>query len=143
MHIKLSSLLWRGLILRCPICGKGWIFRLPFKMYEQCPRCEFPYDRGEEGYFTSSMAINMVLSELIVAALAIPIAANQSIPLSLLWYIGIPLAILLPFIFFHHSRSFWMAMDHFFHPVSREHLEQKTRIFQLDAEEARADSMEP
>lgn len=142
MHIKFTALLWRGLILRCPICGKGWIFRRPFKMYDRCPHCDFLFDRGEEGYFTSSMAINMILSELIVAALAIPMAAIRSIPLMLLWIIGIPLAIVLPFLFFHHSRSLWMSMDHFFHPVSREHLEQRTHFFQVEAEDARAESRE-
>lgn len=131
MHIKLSRLLWRGLILRCPICGKGKLFCRPFKMYDRCPYCEFPYERGEEGYFTSSMAINLVLSEFIVVGFTVPLSAMQTVSLALIWGIGIPMTVLLPFLFFHHSRSFWMSIDHFFNPVSREHLEARTRIFEI------------
>ncbi|GHO74391.1 hypothetical protein KSD_21620 [Ktedonobacter sp. SOSP1-85] len=135
MHIKLSRLLWRGLILRCPICGKGKLFRRPFKMYDQCPYCEFPYERGEEGYFTSSMAINLVLSEFIVVGFTVPLSAMRTVSLALIWAIGIPMTVLLPFLFFHHSRSFWLSIDHFFNPVSREHLETRTRIFELSSKE--------
>jgi hypothetical protein len=76
----------------------------------------------EEGYFTSSMAINLVISELIVTAIALPLAANPGIPLFPIIAIGAPLALLLPLVFFHHSRSLWLSMDHFLNPISAEAL---------------------
>jgi hypothetical protein len=105
-------------------------------MYERCPHCDFRYDRGEEGYFSSSMAINLIISEFIVTAMTIPVAVASSaagedmiaaLLHMLIWFV--PTAILLPFIFFHHSRSLWIAMDHFFHPVTRDALEKHTRLF--------------
>jgi uncharacterized protein (DUF983 family) len=111
-----SELLRRGIFLRCPVCGKGKLFRSAFGMHKQCPVCHFTYER-EEGYFTSAIAIDLVVSELIVTAIALPLAANPTIPIiqALLWCI--PLAILLPVIFYRHSRSLWMSMDHFLHPA--------------------------
>ncbi len=62
------------------------------------------------------MAINLIISELIVAAVIIPLAANPGLPLwtVLLWCA--PLPILLPLLFYHHSRTLWMSMDHYVRP---------------------------
>ncbi len=88
-------------------------------MYEQCPVCHFTYER-EEGYFSSAMAINLVVSELIVAAAVVPfsIAAgmNPSIPFVPLLLLGSPLPVILPLLFFRHSRGLWMSMDHYLNP---------------------------
>jgi len=110
------TLLTRGILLRCPVCGKGKLFRSAFGMHKQCPECHFRYER-EEGYFTSALAIDLVVSELIVTVIALPLAANPGIPIitALLWCL--PLAALLPIIFYRHSRSLWMSMDHFLHPA--------------------------
>jgi uncharacterized protein (DUF983 family) len=120
---KAFELLIRGLLWRCPNCGKGKVFRGVFKMYEQCAVCHFVYDRGEEGYFSGAMALNLVISELIVAAAVVPVAImagiNPSIPVWPILLIGIPATVILPFIFYRHSRTLWMAMDHLWHPVSQ------------------------
>jgi hypothetical protein len=29
----------------------------------------------------------------------------------------VPFAVIFPLIFFHHSRSLWLAMDHYFNPA--------------------------
>lgn len=118
---KAFVLLIRGLLWRCPVCGKGKVFRGLFKMNEQCPVCHFVFDRGEVGYFSGATALNLVISELLVAAVVVPIAiiagTNPSIPIVPLLLAGAPLPIVLPFIFYRHSRTLWMAMDHLWHPL--------------------------
>jgi uncharacterized protein (DUF983 family) len=113
----LFTFLKRGLLLRCPVCGQGHLFSGVFKMYEYCPVCDFHFER-EEGYFSSAMAINLIISELAITAFAIPLAANQAIPILTILLWGAPLPILLPLLLFRHSRSLWMAMDHYLHPVN-------------------------
>jgi hypothetical protein len=71
-----------------------------------------------QGYFSSAMAINLVISELLMTAFVIPLAANQAIPILTILLWGAPLPILLPLLFFRHSRSLWMAMDHYLHPIN-------------------------
>jgi uncharacterized protein (DUF983 family) len=110
------ELLIRGLLLRCPVCGKGKVFRSWFTMYEQCPVCHYTFER-EVGYFTAAMALNLVVSELIVAAIVLPLSFNPTVPLVPLFLLGIPLAILLPFAFYRHSRCLWMSLDHFLNPA--------------------------
>ncbi len=135
----LTTLLMRGLLLRCPVCGRGKLFSGLLKMNKQCPYCHFTFER-EEGYFTSSMAINLVVSELLVTAFALPLAANPGIPILPVLVIGAPLALLLPFLFFPHSRSLWLAMDHYMHPLNRGELSADTiEALQHQTEEKRLD----
>jgi uncharacterized protein (DUF983 family) len=120
-------LLMRGLGLRCPVCGHGKLFRKLFVMNEECPFCHFTFER-EEGYYTSAMAINLVISELIAAAVVLPAAAIPSIPILPVMLVGIPLALLLPFLLFHHTRGLWLSMDHFFNPTSASDLPDQSAL---------------
>lgn len=112
-------LLVRGLRQRCPVCGKGKIFSGFFKTYERCPACHFIYER-EPGYYSGAVAINLIVSELLIAVIAIPLAASQTIPLVYLIILGVTLPVLLPIFFYRPTKSLWMALDHLLHPINEE-----------------------
>jgi hypothetical protein len=63
------------------------------------------------------MAVNLVVAELIVAAVVIPLAAIQ-VPLAPLLGFGVPVAALLPVIFYRHAKAFWMMFDFLINPVA-------------------------
>lgn len=109
-------LFWRGICLACPVCGEGRLFSGWFKMYENCPVCGFHFER-EEGYFTGAMAVNLVVSELLLAAIAIPLALQPWASFVFFLLIGCALAVLLPVLFYRHSKALWMSIDHVFHPA--------------------------
>ena len=114
---RLFMLLLRiGLRQRCPVCGRGKIFAGFFKTYEKCPVCGFEFER-EPGYYTGAMAINLVVSELLIAIVAVPLAASQAVPVSTLIILGVTLPILLPVLFYRPTKSLWMSFDHFIHPA--------------------------
>lgn len=115
-HIPAYRLFWHALRLRCPNCGKGRIFSHGFTMNDHCSNCGWIFER-EEGYWTGAIAVNLVVAEMLAAAAAIPLAINQASPV-LVMGIGLPLVIALPFLFYRHSNSFWMALDFMIHPVS-------------------------
>lgn len=112
----IGALLWRGLRLRCPRCGHGKLYRGVFAMHERCDYCGWVFER-EEGYWTGAMAVNLVFSELLVAVFVVPLAAMQT-PLVPLFAIGLPIAALLPCLFYRHSKAFWMAIDFVVNPVT-------------------------
>lgn len=114
-HVPPGRLLWNALRLRCPYCGKGKIFAHGFTMNDHCPNCGWMFER-EEGYWTGAMAVNLVVSELLVAAVVIPLAAMQT-PLVPLFAIGLPATALLPVILYRHSKSFWMSIDLMLNPI--------------------------
>ena len=120
--MKLSTSLARGFLLRCPNCGKGKLFRRFFSMYERCSVCGWRFER-EEGYWTGAVAVNLVVTELLIAIIAVPFAISLAVsqqPITLLVIIGAPLPIVLPLLFFRHSKSFWMSLDFMLHPVEAE-----------------------
>ena len=117
-----ATILIRGLLLRCPNCGKGKLFRRGFTMYEKCPVCGWRYER-EEGYWTGAVAVNLVVTELLIALVAVPLAVALALaqkPVTLLVIIGLPLPFILPFLFFRHAKSLWMSIDFIVHPVDPE-----------------------
>ncbi|MFI5274381.1 MAG: DUF983 domain-containing protein [Ktedonobacterales bacterium] len=112
----LGKVVLRGLRQRCPRCGRGKLFKHGFTMYERCPSCGWVYER-EEGYWTGAVAVNLVLTELIAAAIVIPLAARQFNPL-LLYGLGIPLIALLPLLFYRITKGIWMSIDFILNPTS-------------------------
>ncbi|MFL5592948.1 MAG: DUF983 domain-containing protein [Ktedonobacteraceae bacterium] len=116
------TILIRGLLLRCPYCGKGKLFRKGFAMYERCPVCGWRFER-EEGYWTGAVAVNLVVTELLIALVAVPLAVALALaqkPITLLLIIGLPLPFILPLLFFRHAKSLWMSIDFMVHPVDPE-----------------------
>ena len=109
-------LLARGLRQRCPVCGKGKIFQGLFKTYEHCPVCNFIFER-EPGYYTGAIAVNLVVTELVITAVAVPIAASQAVSIPVMVLIGATLPILLPLLCYRPAKSLWMSFDHIIHPV--------------------------
>jgi uncharacterized protein (DUF983 family) len=112
---RLGKMLRAGIRLRCPRCAVGKLYAQPFKMYDHCHHCNLKYER-EQGYFIGAIYINYAAT----VAIAVPgfllldtftsMTINQQL---LLW---IPFAVIFPLICFHHARSLWLVLDHFFNP---------------------------
>ncbi len=105
-----------GLRLRCPRCGVGPLYAKPFRMHSNCRHCGLQFER-EQGYFVGAIYINYAAT----VAIAVPgfflldaftgMTINQQLAL---W---VPFAVIFPLLFFHHSRSLWLVLDHLFNPA--------------------------
>jgi len=120
LAISSWGLLARGLRQRCPVCGKGKIFRGFLKTYEHCPVCGFTYER-ESGYYTGAIAINLTVTELVIAAIAVPMAASQAVSIPIMILLGVTLPVLLPLLCYRPTKSLWISFDHMVHPVEDRH----------------------
>ena len=114
--ISSLGLLGRGLRQRCPVCGKGKIFRGFIKTNERCPVCNFVFER-EPGYYTGAIAANLIVTELVIAAVAIPVAASRAVSIPIMVLLGATLPILLPLLCYRPTKSIWMSFDHIVHPA--------------------------
>lgn len=114
---------WAALVcavmLRCPQCRRGRLFkrRVGLAMHERCPICGLKFDRGN-GYYTGALALNLVLAETVATALWLPLAVDQSVPLSWAYAVGIGASVGLPILGFRHARAFWISLDRLLNPVA-------------------------
>lgn len=115
MAARIFTLLGHGLRLRCPRCGTGRLYSKPFRMHEHCAHCGLKFER-EQGYFIGAIYINYAAT----IAIAVPgfflLDAFTRITVDQQLNFWIPFAVLFPLLFFHHSRSLWLVLDHFFNP---------------------------
>ncbi len=100
--------LWRGLKLRCPVCGQGKLFRSYFVMSERCDRCGVGFHR-EHGQWVGSLDINTLLVALVLM-IGVGFGPLWSIRTSLLvWGTA---AVVVPLLTFRYSKGVWTAIVH-------------------------------
>ena len=102
--------LGRCLKLRCPVCGNASIVRRPFNLKHHCDACGVIFKR-EEGFFVGAIMANVVATEVLVLLTYFACllwGLNDRAMLTILFAIGVAF----PIVFYHHSWSLWLAMDH-------------------------------
>jgi len=118
--LELSTVLGRAARLRCPRCGEGKLFIGWFRMHERCSHCGLKYERAP-GYFLGSTYINYGLTTMILMFAYIGLhfgleLSHRAVTAPLMAFV-----VIFPLFFFRYARAFWLALDCFFDPESREH----------------------
>ena len=94
-----------------------------FRMRQQCGACGRDLERGERDYFIGSMMFNLVLAELLFAAVFVGIMLWQWPRVS--WeaiQFGVPLGLLVaPAILFPVSKLVWLGFDLALRPDAASH----------------------
>jgi uncharacterized protein (DUF983 family) len=115
MANRIFSTLGSGLRLRCPRCGVGPLYRRPFSMHDACTHCGLKFER-EQGYFIGAIYINYAATVLVAVPGFFILDASTGINIHQQLAIWVPFAVVFPLIFFHHSRSLWLVLDHLVNP---------------------------
>ncbi len=115
-QLELNRSWWRGaaraVLLRCPRCGKGRVFRRLVIMNEQCAACHLTFDRGH-GYWLGSMMFNMAFAMgAVVAVFVLTLVLTSPEPdWDLTIILVVTIALLSPLLFFPFSRTLWIAAE--------------------------------
>lgn len=108
---RISSVLSRCAALRCPACGHAAIFDAPFRVRHHCSSCAALFER-EEGFFVGAIMINVVTTELVGLAgyfvCLLAIGYSERLILTTV----LPLSLIFPAVFYHHSWSLWLSLDY-------------------------------
>ncbi len=84
-------------------------------MHSHCEYCGLVYER-EQGYFVGAIYINVIATEsLLLGALLVYALITGNISQTILTVL-IVLALVLPLVLFHHSRSLWLCVDYILNP---------------------------
>lgn len=105
--------LGRAIRLKCPRCGGGPLFKHWLKMRDKCPVCGLRLERGESGYQVGSYMFNIVLSEMLFAAIFVVavVWTWPSPPWDFLQFGGAGLMLVAPFALFPFCRTLFLACD--------------------------------
>ena len=116
--VRLGTLIRRGLRRKCPNCGTGGIFDSWFKLKDRCPTCAYPFER-EEGYWVSAIIVNTAAIEglFLVVFIAVVLATAPDIEWVPLLVIGVVMNVVFPIFFYPLSKTVWMGIDLYFHPL--------------------------
>ena len=117
-EIGLGTLLGRGLRKRCPHCGNKGLFDGWFKLKERCPTCGYRFER-EDGYWVSAIIVNTAVIEglFLVVFLAVVLATAPEVEWVPLLVIAVVMNLVFPIFFYPLSKTVWMGIDLYFHPL--------------------------
>lgn len=118
MKEKLSKVLARCARLRCPVCGGASIVGSPFHVRHHCPVCRALFKR-EEGFFVGAIAINLVTTEAVILGVYLVSLGFIESHFQVLLSVMLVLALVFPVVFYHHSWSLWLGLDHFVETLPR------------------------
>jgi uncharacterized protein (DUF983 family) len=99
---------WRGLRLRCPVCGEGKLFESYFVMNRNCSMCGVGFAR-EHGQWVGSLDINTLLTAVVLMAF-VGFGPLWSLATSLVVYCSA--AVIFPLLTFRPVRGLWTAIVH-------------------------------
>lgn len=116
--VKLGTLLSRGIRKKCPNCGGGKIFDGWFTLKDRCPTCGYSFER-EEGYWVSAIIVNVAVIQtmFVVLFIAVVIATAPDVEWAPLLVVGGVMNLLFPIFFYPLSKTVWMGIDLYFHPL--------------------------
>lgn len=103
----------RALRRRCPLCGSGGLFTRWVEPRPSCPRCQLKLDRGEGDFFLGAYTLNFIAVELLLAVfiLAGVVLTWPDVPWRALLWVGAPLVVAAPILFYPVARLLWLAVD--------------------------------
>jgi uncharacterized protein (DUF983 family) len=125
---RMRRIVARGLMLRCPRCGRAPLYAGFFRMHPRCTECGLRYER-EQGYFVGAIYINYAFTVLIAVGTVLLLDATVGLSLTRQLVLGVALCALVPLVFFRYSRSLWLCMDYLVTLADerREHARQRRR----------------
>jgi len=114
----------RGLRLRCPHCGGGWLPRTWLALKRRCPGCGLRTDRGEEDFFLGGIMFNYIFCGLFFLAvmIAVVLVTWPDVPWSVIQWGGVAMILALPALFYPLSLTTWLASDILIKPVTDEEM---------------------
>jgi uncharacterized protein (DUF983 family) len=114
-----TTLLGRGMRLRCPACGHGKLFRSRLSMHDSCQICGRKFKRAP-GYLLGSIYFNYGVTALMVVVLYFSLYfAEAMTSQGRLLAVG-AFSLLFPLWFFRYARALWIAFDEQFDPWPNE-----------------------
>ena len=105
---RIVRVLVQSLLLTCPACQHGRMFRSRFRMNVRCPVCHVVFERdGVE--ITGGLSINVTLT-MCIALFGAAAAFATDVPLVPLLLVLTAVTVAFPLWFYRHARGLWIGI---------------------------------
>src|SRR6185503_6764121 len=98
-----------GLLLTCPACRYGRMFRSLWTMNLRCPVCGIIFER-DAGEVTGGMWINATVTSTLAVVPALYFALFTKVPLALLFGILALITVAFGLLFYRPARGLWISI---------------------------------
>ncbi|GEM_PF-1463554 len=112
---RIRKLLRRGVLLRCPSCGKATLVRGVLCVHQRCRVCGLAFEH-DEGFFLGALIVNYLFAFVFGILPAIVAVAGGALSVRGAILVAFAAALLLPVVFYWHAKSLWMAVYYLFVP---------------------------
>jgi uncharacterized protein (DUF983 family) len=107
--LRIMRILILGLLLTCPACRHGRMFRSLFVMNVRCPVCGVIFER-DAGEVTGGMAINMTLTSTVALVGGGLLGVLTDLPAGeLIILVGL-ITVAIGVLFYRHARGLWTSI---------------------------------
>ncbi len=106
---RIIRILLLGLLLICPACQRGRMFRSLFTMNVRCPVCGVIFER-DAGEVTGGMAINMTLTSMLAVVGGGLLGVLTDLPALLLILVVGGVTVAFGLLFYRHARGLWTSI---------------------------------
>jgi uncharacterized protein (DUF983 family) len=103
-------MLWDLARLRCPVCREGTVFKGPYSMRPDCPKCGVHFER-ENGYFMGAMWIAYFMGSISIIPTIVILVRVVDAEMPVVIGVGAAQLILFQPLIYMYSRMIWMYID--------------------------------
>jgi uncharacterized protein (DUF983 family) len=107
--VRVLYILTLGLLLICPACRRGRMFRSLFTMNVRCPVCGVIFER-DAGEVTGGMAINATLTSTIAFVGGALLSVYTNLPALELIALAALITVGFSLLFYRHARGLWTSI---------------------------------
>ncbi|MEQ8717024.1 MAG: DUF983 domain-containing protein [Acidimicrobiales bacterium] len=113
------TMLVRGAVAHCPVCGSGHLFRRGVVMVERCPRCGLVFERVE-GHWVGAIGVNTIISfvALFFTVVFSFVVLSPERPVVPLLVAPLVVGLLVPPVTYPLSKTLWTAIDLAMRPLA-------------------------
>lgn len=138
LGVSNKTMLWRGFVQHCPVCGGGGLFTSWFTMVERCPTCELRFDRTA-GHWIGYVGLNTIISFTLTffVLMGATVLTLPEIPVVPVILVTLVPSAAFPLAFARGSRTTWTAIDLIMRPLEPGEVDPRFVVVDPDRDKGR------
>lgn len=101
--------MWDGMLLRCPVCRQGRIYRSWSRIHEECPNCGVAFE-ARDGEFLGAVTLTYAVTAVLVTAGIYVLGVLTDLSAEAHFFIWSAFAIVFITLFYRNFKGIWLGI---------------------------------